>query len=139
MVVGRGGGFGGCFVDRDHDVWTPSLTGMGDRAHLNSEPPALSTWISDITELLHAEDLTDVVLVGHSQGGLVVGPVAATSDRVAVDRLPGRTVTVARRARRRSSVPAAPSMIPSSRRGTPGSRRRHWSPATTSTTTPRRG
>lgn len=61
-------------VAAGHDVHTPSLTGMGDRRHLAGPDGAgvdLATWVSDIATLVESHDLTDVVLVGHSQGGLV--------------------------------------------------------------------
>ncbi|MBL8972426.1 MAG: alpha/beta fold hydrolase [Myxococcales bacterium] len=59
-----------------HPVFTPSLTGSGDRAHLLSRAVTLQTHIQDITELLNREDLHDVVLVGHSYGGMVITGVA---------------------------------------------------------------
>jgi pimeloyl-ACP methyl ester carboxylesterase len=67
-----------------HDVHTPSLTGMGDRRHLTAPPPALDTWALDIANLLADEDLRDVVLVGHSQGGIAVAAAARRcADRLA--------------------------------------------------------
>lgn len=55
-----------------HDVFTPSLTGMGDRAHLRPDPLDLSTWVTDIVAVVRCEALTSVRLVGHSQGGVVI-------------------------------------------------------------------
>ena len=53
-------------------VYTPSLTGAGDRAHLLSETVNLDTRIADIVGLVEAEELGDVILCGHSAGGVVV-------------------------------------------------------------------
>ena len=62
-----------------HDVHTPTYTGLGDRAHLTHPMVDLETHIQDILSVIHAEDLSDFVLVGHSYGGMVVTGVA---DRV---------------------------------------------------------
>ncbi|GAB3833742.1 alpha/beta fold hydrolase [Dactylosporangium cerinum] len=67
-----------------HEVHTPSLTGMGDRRHLTAEPPTLDTWALDVANLLEEEDLRDVVLVGHSQGGVAIAAAARRcADRLA--------------------------------------------------------
>jgi pimeloyl-ACP methyl ester carboxylesterase len=58
------------------DVHTPTLTGLGDRAHLASQEIGLETHIADVLGLLEAEDLSGVVLVGHSYAGMVVTGVA---------------------------------------------------------------
>jgi pimeloyl-ACP methyl ester carboxylesterase len=55
-----------------HDVFAPSLTGLGERRHLARPDIDLDTHIEDIASLLEMEDLRDVVLVGHSYGGMVV-------------------------------------------------------------------
>lgn len=60
-----------------HTVYTPTLTGVGDRSHLLHCGVKLTTHITDITNLLFYEDLSDVVLVGHSYGGMVITGVAA--------------------------------------------------------------
>jgi pimeloyl-ACP methyl ester carboxylesterase len=57
---------------RGHDVFTPSLTGLGDRVHLRRPDICLSTHIDDVTNLLRSYDLRQVVLCGHSYGGLVI-------------------------------------------------------------------
>jgi pimeloyl-ACP methyl ester carboxylesterase len=62
-----------------HEVYTPTLTGLGDRAHLLSPAVNLSMHIADIVNLLYYEDLTDVLLVGHSYGGLVITGVAESA------------------------------------------------------------
>jgi pimeloyl-ACP methyl ester carboxylesterase len=63
-------------------VYAPSLTGAGDRAHLLSASVTLQTRIRDITALIEIEELDDVVLCGHSAGGMIITGVA--------DRLPDR-------------------------------------------------
>jgi pimeloyl-ACP methyl ester carboxylesterase len=55
-----------------HDVYTPSLTGLGDRAHLARPGIDLELHVQDVVALLEMEDLREVVLVGHSYGGMVV-------------------------------------------------------------------
>lgn len=62
-----------------NEVHAPTLTGLGERARLLSPEIGLETHIRDILETLDAEDLNDVVLVGHSYSGIVVTAVA---DRV---------------------------------------------------------
>ncbi len=59
-----------------HRVFTPTLTGLGERAHLASLDVDLDTHIQDIVGLLEAEELTDVLLVGHSYAGIVITGVA---------------------------------------------------------------
>jgi pimeloyl-ACP methyl ester carboxylesterase len=59
-----------------HEVVTPSLTGLGERVHLGSPATDLDTHITDVAAVLHYEDLHDVVLVGHSYGGMVITGVA---------------------------------------------------------------
>lgn len=66
-----------------HAVYAPTLTGLGERAHLLREDIDLSVHIRDVVNVLEYEDLRDVVLVGHSYGGLVIDGVA----RHAVDRV----------------------------------------------------
>ncbi|RKE23452.1 alpha/beta fold hydrolase [Streptomyces sp. TLI_171] len=58
-----------------HRVLTPSLTGHGERQHLLGPHVGLDTHIADVVALLRDEDLTDVVLVGHSYAGMVVSGV----------------------------------------------------------------
>lgn len=60
-----------------HAVWTPTLTGSGERSHLLSRSVSLRMHIEDIVQVLRYEDLRDVVLVGHSYGGMVITGVAA--------------------------------------------------------------
>jgi pimeloyl-ACP methyl ester carboxylesterase len=59
-----------------HDVYTPTLTGVGELSHLLSPDVNLDTHINDVINLIKWEELTDVVLVGHSYGGCVIRGVA---------------------------------------------------------------
>ena len=59
-----------------HDVFTPTLTGLGERKHLASPSTDLNVHIEDIINVFFYEDLTDVVLVGHSFGGMTITGVA---------------------------------------------------------------
>ena len=61
---------------RGHEVFTPTLTGVGERSHLQSPQVNLETHIADVINLIRWEELTDVVLCGHSYGGCVVSCVA---------------------------------------------------------------
>ena len=67
---------GDVLTARGHVVFRPTLTGLGERAHLASPEIGLVTHISDVVNLLLYEDLRDVILVGHSYGGMVVTGVA---------------------------------------------------------------
>ena len=67
-----------------HDIRTPTLTGQGDRAHQLSPEVGVDTHVQDVVATLHYEDLTDVVLVGHSYAGSVISAVAEEAgDRIA--------------------------------------------------------
>ena len=63
-----------------HEVFAPSLTGLGERRHLHNRNIDLEVHIEDVVQLIEMEDLNDIVLVGHSYGGMVVTGVA---DRLA--------------------------------------------------------
>jgi pimeloyl-ACP methyl ester carboxylesterase len=63
-----------------HEVFAPSLTGLGDRAHLAGRDIDLDTHIADIAGLLEMEDRANVVLVGHSYAGM---PITGAADRAA--------------------------------------------------------
>lgn len=85
------GGFMGGWVWRQvanylrasgHEVFTPTLTGFGERAHLSNPEINLDTHIQDIVGVLECEDLQQVILVGYSYGGVVITGVA--------ERLPKR-------------------------------------------------
>ena len=91
FVLVHGGGHGGwCWQllarelrSRGHEVLTPTLTGFGERRHLDCEGLSFDTFVTDIVSVLEYEDLRDVVLVGHSMGGVIVPRVA----EVARDRI----------------------------------------------------
>ncbi len=68
--------------DAGHEVFTPSLTGLGERAHLAAPEVDLNTHVRDVVGVLEFEDLRDVALVGHSYGGPVITGAA--------DRAPAR-------------------------------------------------
>jgi pimeloyl-ACP methyl ester carboxylesterase len=61
---------------RGHEVFTPTLTGVGEHSHLASPQIDLRTQTLDVINLVLWEGLTDIVLVGHSYGGFVVSGVA---------------------------------------------------------------
>jgi pimeloyl-ACP methyl ester carboxylesterase len=66
-----------------HDVFTPGLTGIGERSHLTSPQVTLTTHIQDVVNTVLYEDLDDIVLLGFSYGGIVVsGALAHIGERV---------------------------------------------------------
>jgi pimeloyl-ACP methyl ester carboxylesterase len=65
---------------RGHSVFTPTLTGQGERSHLLSAGVNLSTHIADVIGVFDYEEISSAVLAGHSYGGMVVTGVA---DRIA--------------------------------------------------------
>ncbi|SDN62053.1 alpha/beta fold hydrolase [Afipia sp. GAS231] len=67
-----------------HRLLTPSYTGLGERAHLAHQGLDLESHIQDMLNVIQYEDLRDIVLVGHSYGGMVATGVADRArDRVA--------------------------------------------------------
>jgi pimeloyl-ACP methyl ester carboxylesterase len=82
FVLVHGGGHGGWCWQRvaralrglGHEAYAPTLTGFGDRSHLPAAD--FGTFVTDVVNLLTFEDLHDVVLVGHSMGGVVIPRVA---------------------------------------------------------------
>jgi pimeloyl-ACP methyl ester carboxylesterase len=66
-----------------HRVYTPTLTGLGERSHLLTPEVGLETHVKDVTALFEYEDLRNAILVGHSYGGMVVAGAAPSL----VDRL----------------------------------------------------
>lgn len=84
FVLVHGGHHGGwCYKKvarllqaQGHIVYAPSMTGMGERAHLMNPSINLDTHITDIVRLLEVDDLSDVILVGHSYGGMIITGVA---------------------------------------------------------------
>jgi pimeloyl-ACP methyl ester carboxylesterase len=61
---------------RGHELFAPTYTGLGERVHLAGPQVELATHIADILGVLQFEDLRDVVLIGHSYGGMVATGVA---------------------------------------------------------------
>ena len=91
FVLVHGGGHGGwCFQplarvlrDSGHEVYAPTLTGLGERAHLFRAGVDLDCHVNDIVALLYYEDLRGAILVGHSYGGMVItGAADHAPDRV---------------------------------------------------------
>jgi pimeloyl-ACP methyl ester carboxylesterase len=91
FVLVHGGFYGGwcwkkvkAFLEQQgHLVYTPTLTGLGDRYHLLNPSIDLDTHIKDLTNFIFYEDLKDIILVGHSYGGLVItGAAAALPERI---------------------------------------------------------
>ena len=68
--------------DKGYNVYRPQLTGLGDRVHLARPDIGLSLHIEDVVNMILFEDLHDIILVGHSYGGMVITGVA--------DRVPDR-------------------------------------------------
>jgi pimeloyl-ACP methyl ester carboxylesterase len=67
-----------------HDVFTPTLTGMGERGHLGPDV-SLTTHVEDVVSVIHFEDLREVVLCGASYGGMAVtGAADRVPDRIAL-------------------------------------------------------
>src|SRR6185369_10365894 len=62
--------------ERGHELFTPTYTGIGERAHLAHKDLDLEAHIADVLAVLEYEDLTDLILVGHSYGGMVATGVA---------------------------------------------------------------
>src|SRR6516164_5260220 len=84
FVLVHGGGHGGWCYQRvsrllrqaGHEVYAPTLTGLGERSHLVGPHVDLNLHIQDVVAELHYEDLHDVILVGHSYGGMVITGIA---------------------------------------------------------------
>ena len=69
---------------KGHEVFTPTLTGLGERAHLARPEIGLEIHVRDITNVIEYEDLHNVILVGNSSGGMVITGVADDmSERIA--------------------------------------------------------
>src|SRR5258708_16078648 len=61
---------------RGHELFTPTCTGLGERAHLAHRDLNLESHIADMLAVLEFEDLKNVILIGHSYGGMVATGVA---------------------------------------------------------------
>ncbi len=83
-----GGSYGfrkvrGPLREAGHEVFTPSLTGIGERSHLASPQVGLTTHITDVVNTVLYEDLHEIVLLGFSYGGFVVtGALEHIGDRI---------------------------------------------------------
>jgi pimeloyl-ACP methyl ester carboxylesterase len=90
IVIVHGANGGGWEWDRvregmiglGHRVFTPTLSGLGDRDHLLDPSIGLARHVDDVEDVIGSQDLREVVLVGHSYGGMVILGVA--------DRVPER-------------------------------------------------
>ncbi|MCC6176903.1 MAG: alpha/beta hydrolase [Chloroflexi bacterium] len=99
------------------EVYAVTLTGLGERAHLATPDVDLDTHIQDVVNLLYFEDLTDVILAGHSYGGMVItGAADRAPERIrqlvyldaatpsdgqaSVDQFPGRREEIEERVQR---------------------------------------
>jgi len=65
---------------RGHKVFTPTLTGLGERSHLMSGQITLDTHITDVANVIRWEGLENFVLVGHSYGGWIISGVAERAE-----------------------------------------------------------
>jgi pimeloyl-ACP methyl ester carboxylesterase len=61
-----------------HEVYTPTHTGVGERSHLADYHITLSTHVRDVANVIEYENLSDIILCGHSYGGMVITGVAAS-------------------------------------------------------------
>ena len=69
---------------KGHEIFTPTNTGLGERAHLAHKDVDLDTHIADVLGVVECEDLRNIILLGHSYGGMVATGVAdRASDRIA--------------------------------------------------------
>ncbi len=66
---------------RQHTVFAPTLTGLGERSHLLSPEIDLETHVLDVVNVMKWQELRDVVLVGHSYGGMVISGVAERMEK----------------------------------------------------------
>lgn len=68
--------------EKGFNVYRPQLTGLGERVHLSRPDIGLTTHIDDVVNTILYEDLHDIILMGHSYGGMIITGVA--------DRIPNR-------------------------------------------------
>jgi pimeloyl-ACP methyl ester carboxylesterase len=61
---------------KGHKVFTPTLTGLGERSHLLAKGIDISTHVTDVVNVFKWERLDGVVLCGHSYGGFVISGIA---------------------------------------------------------------
>ncbi|WP_082730727.1 MULTISPECIES: alpha/beta hydrolase [Pseudomonadota] len=91
FLLMHGGGMGGwtwkhmraVLEAEGHTVFTPTFTGFGERIHLIGRDVGNATHVTDIVNVLHYEDLHDVILVAHSYAGTVApGVLAQAGERI---------------------------------------------------------
>jgi pimeloyl-ACP methyl ester carboxylesterase len=91
FVLLHGGGMGGwtwkfvrpLLLQHGHEVFTPTFTGFGERAHLISRDITSSVHVTDVVNVLTCEDVDDAVLVAHSYAGTIApGVIAAAGGRI---------------------------------------------------------
>ena len=75
-----------------HELFAPSYTGLGERFHLATPEIDLEMHIRDVVSVLFHEDLRDVILIGHSYGGITATGIA---DRARDHLVPGCSRRVA--------------------------------------------
>ena len=92
FLLMHGGGMGGwtwkfmraLLEAKGHNVFTPTFTGFGERVHLIGRAVGNATHVTDVVNVLHFEDLRDVILVAHSYAGTVApGVLAQAGERIA--------------------------------------------------------
>ena len=86
------GAYGGGWIWRDvaeglcrqgHRVWTPTQSGLGERSHLMSRQVTVETHIQDVANVIETDEISNIILVGHSYGGMAVTGVAdRLTDRI---------------------------------------------------------
>ena len=119
-VLVHGGGHGawcwdrvsGLLRDAGHEVHTPARLGGGERAHLVHPGVDLDSHVDEVVELIRDRDLVDVILVGHSYGGMVITGVA--------DRAAGESPSSSTSTRRTRPTGSRSSTSPANRCGSPG-------------------
>ncbi len=77
----------GLLKAKGHRVFAPTLTGLADRSHLASPDVDLTTHVDDVVNLLAWEELEDVILCGHSYGGMVISGVVEKAPAGAIGAL----------------------------------------------------
>jgi pimeloyl-ACP methyl ester carboxylesterase len=95
FLLVHGGGHGGWCWQRlavllraaGHEVYAPTLTGLGERVHLLSPEVSLDTHVNDIVNVIRYEDLQQVILVGHSYAGMIITGIADRVLQQSISRL----------------------------------------------------
>jgi pimeloyl-ACP methyl ester carboxylesterase len=93
---------------RGHSVFAPTLTGLGERSHLMNADIRLATHVADVVNVIKWEQLTDVVLVGHSYAGFVISGVAERAPSALASIVSRRLRAGQRRPARRPDLAGQP-------------------------------